>query len=102
MKTVKTDFFGRRIFVFTPKGEVKDLPAGATPVDFAYKVHTSLGDRAMGAKVNGKIASLDSYLKNGDVVEIIVSKENKKPSRDWLNFVVTSQAKREIKRAYLK
>lgn len=100
LKTVKTDFFNRRIFVFTPKGEVKDLPADATPVDFAYKVHTDLGDRAMGAKVNGKIAPLDSYLKNGDVVEVIVSKEKKKPSRDWLNFVVTSQARREIKKAF--
>ena len=101
LKTVKTDFFGARIFVFTPKGDVKDLPLGATPIDFAYTIHTTLGDKAMGAKVNSKMVPLDFQLKNGDVVEIQVSKDkNKKPNRDWLNFCVTSMAKREIKKAY--
>lgn len=101
LKGLKVDFFGQRIFVFTPKGDVKDLPSGATPVDFAYAVHTDIGNRVMGAKVNNKMVALDHALKNGDVVEVILSKDkNKKPSRDWLNFVVTSMAKREIKRVY--
>ncbi|MFH0937124.1 MAG: RelA/SpoT family protein [Candidatus Daviesbacteria bacterium] len=101
LKTVKTDFFGQRIFCFTPKGDIKDLPPNATPIDFAYSVHTLLGDQAMGAKVNGKVASLDTKLKNGDVVEILLSKNlQKKPSRDWLKFVVTGLAKRKIKKAY--
>lgn len=103
LKTVKTDFFGQRIFVFTPKGDVKDLPAGATPIDFAYKVHTKLGDLATGAKVNGKLVPLNAKLKNGDVVEIIVAKDkHKKPNRDWLNFVMTATARKQIKKAYLK
>ncbi len=100
LKTLKTDFFGERIFCFTPKGDVKDLPKGATPIDFAYLVHTDMGDLVTGAKVNGKVVSLDTKLNNADVVELILSKDlKKKPSRDWLKFVVTSLAKREIKKA---
>lgn len=102
LKSIKTDFFGQRIYVFTPKGDVIDLPAAATPIDFAYKVHTKLGDLATGAKVNGKLISLHTNLKSSDVCEIIISKDlHKKPSRDWLKFVVTSNAKHHIKKAYL-
>lgn len=101
LKTVKTDLFGTRIFCFTPKGDVKDLPYGATPVDFAYRVHTTMGDLMTGAKVNGRVVSLGTKLQNGDVVEINLSKDlSKKPSRDWLRFVVTDSAKRKIKKAY--
>lgn len=99
LKSVRTDFFGERIYVFTPKGDVKDLPDGATPVDFAYAIHSDLGDRATGAKVNGKLISLDTKLKNSDVCEIILAKDlQKKPNRDWLSFVVTSMARKKIKR----
>ena len=93
---LKFDFFKNRIFVFTPKGDVIDLPEGACPVDFAYAVHTDIGNRCTAAKVNGKIAPLSHILKNGDVVEIIVDK-NKKPSRDWLEFVRTGAARSRIK-----
>lgn len=102
LKTVKTDFFGQRILCFTPKGDVKDLPAGATPVDFAYQVHSDMGNLVIGAKVNSKVIALDTKLKNGDVVELILSKNlRKKPSRDWLRFVVTGAAKKQIRKAYL-
>lgn len=100
LKTVKTDFFGKRIFCFTPKGDVKDLPLGATPIDFAYSVHTDMGNRITGAKVNGKQTSLGSKLKNGDVVELLLSKDlKKKPSRDWLKIAVTTCAKRQIRKS---
>lgn len=100
LKSIKTDFFGERIYVFTPKGDVKDLPVGATPIDFAYSVHSGLGDLATGARVNGKMVSLDTKLSNSDVCEVIVAKNSKKPNRDWLNFVVTGMARKRIKRAY--
>jgi len=100
LKTVKTDFFGERIFVFTPKGEIKDLPIGATPVDFAYKVHSDLGNKATGARVNEKWVPLNTKLKNGDVCELMVSKDpSKKPNKDWLRFVVTAEARKRIKKA---
>lgn len=101
LKTIKTDFFGQRIFALTPRGEVKDLPSDATPIDFAYSVHSFLGDKAMSAKVNGKMVALNIKLASGDVVEIVVSKDqHKKPNRDWLKFVVTSHAKKHIKKAH--
>lgn len=101
LKALKIDVFADRVFCFTPKGDVKDLPAGATPIDFAYAVHTKIGDRAQGAKINGKLVSLDYRLKTGDVVEILTSKdETRLPSKDWLNFVITTAAKREIKRHF--
>lgn len=101
LKTIKTDFFGQRILCFTPQGDVKDLPVGATPIDFAYQVHTGLGNLVTGAKVNSKMAALDTKLKNGDVVELTLAKDpKKKPNRDWLNFVVTSLAKKKIKKAW--
>ncbi len=97
LKLLTVDVFRNRIFVFTPKGDVIDLPDEATPVDFAYQVHTWIGDHCAGAKVNGKIASLDAKLKNGDVVEIITDKNRKGPSSDWLKFVKTNAAKSKIR-----
>lgn len=97
MESLKIDFFKNRIFVFTPKGDVIDLPEGATPVDFAYAVHTDIGQHCSGTKINGKIGTLSQPLQNGDVVGILTDK-NKKPSRDWLEFVKTSFARSRIKR----
>ena len=102
LKSLSVDFFQRRIFVFTPKGDVIDLPEEATPVDFAYHVHSWIGDHCAGAKVNGQIATLDAKLKNGDVIEIITDKNRKSPSRDWLKFVKTSAAKSKIKTQTIK
>ncbi|OGZ24235.1 MAG: hypothetical protein A2896_00085 [Candidatus Nealsonbacteria bacterium RIFCSPLOWO2_01_FULL_43_32] len=96
LEGLKVDFLKNRIFVFTPKGDVIDLPENATPVDFAYAVHSDIGHRCTGAKVNGKMMQLARPLKNGDVVEIITDK-NKKPSRDWLKFVKTNLARSRIK-----
>ncbi|OGN01527.1 MAG: hypothetical protein A3B91_00120 [Candidatus Yanofskybacteria bacterium RIFCSPHIGHO2_02_FULL_41_29] len=93
---LKIDFFKNRIFAFTPKGDVKDLPEGATPIDFAYAIHTDLGHSMNGAKINGKIVPLNRKLKNGDVVDIIKSK-NMKPSNDWLRIVKTTEAKKKIR-----
>ncbi|MDO8561024.1 MAG: RelA/SpoT family protein [bacterium] len=95
LESLKIDFFKNRIFVFTPKGEVLDLPEGATPVDFAYQVHSTIGDTAAGAKVNSKMVSLDYRLSSGDVVEILTQK-NKRPNQDWLEFVKTSGARKKI------
>jgi GTP pyrophosphokinase len=97
LEEIKIDFLQSRIFVFTPKGDVIDLPEDATPVDFAYHIHTEIGDRCNGARVNEKIARLDTPLRNGDVVEIIVDKNRKGPNQDWLNFVKTHTAKAHIK-----
>jgi GTP pyrophosphokinase len=97
IKQVKFDVFHDRIFVFSPKGDVFDLPESATPIDFAYTVHTDIGNQAIGARVNDKIATLDQELKNGDLVEIITEKKRKNPSRDWLNFVKTATARNKIK-----
>jgi len=96
LSNLKIDFFKHRIFAFTPKGEVKDLPEGATPIDFSYAIHTDLGHMTRGSKINGKIVPLHHELKNGDVVEIIKGKE-KKPSFDWLKFVKTAEARKKIK-----
>ena len=96
--SLKIDVFKDRIFVFTPKGAVIDLPDGATPIDFAYSVHSEIGNHCDGAKINGKMASLNSQLKNGDVCEIVTAK-NKKPSSSWLNFVKTNYARSRIKAA---
>lgn len=95
-ESAKIDFFKDRIFVFTPMGDVIDLPEGATPIDFAYSVHTDLGHHCEQAKVNGKIMALDHSLSDGDIVEVVLNKK-KSPSRDWLNFVKTSKAKIKIK-----
>ena len=96
LTNIKIDFFKNRIFAFTPKGDVKDLPEGATPVDFAYSIHSELGHLIKGSKVNGKIVPLEYELKNGDVVEIMKGKESK-PSFDWLKFVKTAEAKKRIR-----
>lgn len=99
LAAVKIDILKHRNFIFSPNGDVYDLPAGATPIDFAYAVHTDLPNFIKGAKVNGKMVPLNYQLKSGDVVEIVKSKERKKPNRDWLNFAVTALAKREIKKS---
>lgn len=96
LANIKIDFFKNRIFAFTPKGDVKDLPEGATPIDFAYAIHTDLGHATKGAKVNNKIVPFDYELKNGDVVEIMKGKDQR-PSFDWLKFVKTAEAKKRIK-----
>jgi len=98
LDAVRFDALSHRNFVFSPKGDVYDLPSGATPIDFAYAVHTQVGNSTIGAKVDGKLVPLDFRLESGQIVEIIVSKSKKKPSRDWLNFVVTRAAKHEIQR----
>ncbi|MBI4369669.1 MAG: bifunctional (p)ppGpp synthetase/guanosine-3',5'-bis(diphosphate) 3'-pyrophosphohydrolase [Elusimicrobia bacterium] len=97
LETLKTELKVHQIFVFTPRMEVKPLPEGASPVDFAYAVHTDIGNQCMGAKINGKIAKLDSELKNGDICEILVRK-NARPNEDWLKFVKTSKARSRIRR----
>lgn len=91
------DAFGNRIFVFTPKGDVIDLPEAATPVDFAYHVHTFIGDHCAGARINNQLVSLDTALKSGDVCEIITDKNRRGPSRDWLRFAKTTAAKTKIR-----
>jgi len=96
---VKVDVFQNRIFVFSPKGDVFDLVEGSTPIDFAYAVHTDIGNKAVGARVNDKNVPLDGKLKNGDVVEIKTEKSRKGPNRDWLKFVKTNRAKEKIKTA---
>ncbi len=94
---IKLDIFQDQVFVFTPKGEIKDLPAGATPLDFAYRIHTDVGHRTIGAKVNNRLVPLDYRLKNGDIVEIVTTKGEHGPSRDWLNVVRTSHAREKIR-----
>ncbi len=96
VKKISEDIYPDEIYVFTPKGDVKVLPRGATVIDFAYAVHSELGEKCVGAKVNGKLQPIDHILKSGDVVEIITSK-NQKPKRSWLNFTVTQRAKARIK-----
>ncbi len=97
MKTFRTDLFGEEVHVFTPKGQVKTLPAGATPIDFAYAVHTDVGHRTVGAKINGRIVPLHYQLKNGDFVEILTSKQGRGPSRDWMSLAKSSRARNKIR-----
>jgi GTP pyrophosphokinase len=94
---IKLDIFQDQVFVFTPKGDIKDLPAGATPLDFAYRIHTDVGHRTIGAKVNNRLVPLDYRLRNGDIVEIVTTKGEHGPSRDWLNIVRTSHAREKIR-----
>src|SRR5512141_1939153 len=94
---IKLDIFQDQVFVFTPRGDVKDLPAGATPLDFAYRIHTDIGHRTIGAKVNNRLVPLDYRLKNGDIVEIVTTKGEHGPSRDWMNIVRTSHAREKIR-----
>ncbi|MFN2568065.1 MAG: bifunctional (p)ppGpp synthetase/guanosine-3',5'-bis(diphosphate) 3'-pyrophosphohydrolase [Candidatus Dormibacteria bacterium] len=100
--TVKIDIFQDEVFVFTPKGDVRSLPMGSTPIDFAYRVHTDVGHRCIGANVNGHMVSLDYRLKNGDIVEVLTTKARHGPSRDWLAFVKTSSAREKIRTWFKK
>lgn len=99
--SVKLDIFSDQVFAFTPNGDVFDLPVNATPIDFAYRIHTDVGHKTIGALINGRIAQLDTKLKNGDIVEILTSKQPA-PRIDWLNFVVTKQASSKIKQWFKK
>jgi GTP pyrophosphokinase len=101
MESLKVDLFDSQVFIFSPKGDVFSLPATATPLDFAYQVHTDVGHHCVGAKVNGKIVPLDSHIKNGDIVEVLTNKSSR-PSLDWLSIVKTSGAKHKIKQWFRK
>ena len=96
IQNLKVELYAEEVYTFTPKGQVKAFPRGATPIDFAYAIHTDVGHRCVGARINGKMVPLRTHLKNGDIVEII-TQPGHKPSRDWLNSVVTSHARYEIK-----
>jgi GTP pyrophosphokinase len=98
LNTVKVDLFQDEVYVFTPRGDVINLPTGSTPVDFAYRIHTEVGHRCIGAKVNGRMVPLEYDLKNGEIVEILTSKAPHAPSRDWLNFVKSASAKERIRK----
>ncbi|MSX69721.1 MAG: TGS domain-containing protein, partial [Actinobacteria bacterium] len=103
LETLRYDLRTPEVFVFTPKGSVVALPAGSTPVDFAYAVHTEVGNKCVGAKVNGKLVPLESHLVNGDVVDVLTNKSlTAAPSRDWLNFVTSSRARSKIKAWFSK
>ena len=100
--TMKVDMFADEVFVFTPRGDVKSLPAGATPIDFAYSIHSAVGNSMTGALVNGRIVPFDAELKSGDIVEVITSKNAKGPSRDWMNICKSNEARNKIRQWYKK
>ena len=102
VNSLKIDMFDDEVFVFTPKGKIMGLPAGSTPIDFAYAIHSGVGNSLVGAKVNNRICNIDTPLQNGDIVEIITSKSAKGPSRDWLNICQSNQARTKIKQWFKK
>ena len=102
IQSLKIDMFDDEVFVFTPKGRIVSLPAGSTPIDFAYAIHSGVGNAMVGAKVNNRIANIDMTLKNGDIVEVLTSKAAKGPSRDWLNICKSNQARTKIKQWFKK
>ena len=102
VNSLKIDMFDDEVFVFTPKGKIVSLPAGSTPIDFAYAIHSGVGNSMVGAKVMGRICNIDTPLKNGDIIEILTSKSAKGPSRDWLNICKSNQARTKIKQWFKK
>ncbi len=102
LDALKDDVFNSQVYVFTPKGDVIELPAGSTPIDFAYRVHTNVGNKCTGAKINGKIVPINYKLQNGEIVEVITSSNSTGPSRDWLNIVQTPTARNRIRQWFKK
>jgi len=102
VQSLKIDMFDDEVFVFTPKGRIVSLPSGSTPIDFAYAIHSGVGNSMVGAKVNNRISNIDATLKNGDIVEVLTSKNAKGPSRDWLNICKSNQARTKIKQWFKK
>ena len=102
LNELKLDMFQDRIFVFSPNGDVFDLPLGSTPIDFGYAIHTDIGNKATAAKVNHQMVNLDTELKSGDMCEIVIDKNRRYPNADWLKFVKTHHARSKIKEAMKK